>query len=65
MTHHHGCDLRKGRVSIPGQIYLVTTVSYQRQPIFKIFYKRSLSYTFAKTRRTVKPDNISIIRSHA
>ena len=37
MTHHHGCDLRKGRVSIPGQIYLVTTVTYQRQPRFKKF----------------------------
>ena len=37
MTHHHGCDLRKGRVSIPGQVYLVTAVTYQRQPIFKKF----------------------------
>ena len=38
MTQHHGRDLRKGRVSILGQIYLVTTVTHQRQPIFTDFY---------------------------
>ncbi len=37
MILHHGCDLRKGRVSIPGQIYLVTTVTHQRQPTFTNF----------------------------
>ncbi|WP_447753059.1 REP-associated tyrosine transposase [Pseudomonas nicosulfuronedens] len=30
----HGKDLRNGRHSIPGQIYLVTTVANQREQIF-------------------------------
>jgi len=30
----HGCRLRKGRVSELDRIYLLTTVLYQRQPIF-------------------------------
>ena len=31
----HGCDLRKGRVSLPGYLYLITAVTRQRQPLFK------------------------------
>ena len=38
MKQHHGCDLRKGRASIQNQIYLITTVTQQRQPIFKDFH---------------------------
>jgi REP-associated tyrosine transposase len=38
MPHCHGQDLRKGRVSIPGQIYLVTTVTHKRQPLFHDFH---------------------------
>ncbi len=38
MAQHHGCDRRKGRVSIPGQIYLVTTVTQKRQAIFTDFH---------------------------
>ena len=38
MLKQHGRDLRKGRVSIPGQIYLITTVTHKRQPIFTDFY---------------------------
>ena len=50
MAQYHGCDLRKGRVSTPEQIYLVTTVTHLRQPIFKNFINarfvvRSLKYT--------------------
>ena len=30
----HGQDLRKGRVSLTGQIYLVTSVTLKRKPIF-------------------------------
>lgn len=30
----HGKDLRKGRISVPGQIYLVTAVTLVRKPIF-------------------------------
>jgi REP element-mobilizing transposase RayT len=36
-TSTHGRDLRKGRVSIPGQVYLVTAVTYKRKPFFKEF----------------------------
>jgi putative transposase len=28
-------DLRKGRVSIPGQIYFITTVTANREPLFR------------------------------
>ena len=34
MFHAHGRDLRKGRVSVPGQIYAVTTVTRGRYPFF-------------------------------
>ncbi len=33
----HGKDLRKGRVSVPGQIYFVTAVTKDRNPVFKNF----------------------------
>jgi putative transposase len=31
-------DLRKGRVSIPGQIYFITTVTADREPLFRCLY---------------------------
>lgn len=31
-------DLRKGRVSIPGQIYFITTVTADREPLFRSLY---------------------------
>lgn len=34
----HGGDLRKGRHSQPNQIYLLTSVSYQRHPVFADFH---------------------------
>ncbi|MGB5439455.1 MAG: transposase [Gammaproteobacteria bacterium] len=34
----HGCDLRRGRASLPGQLYLVTTVTNERRPIFNNFH---------------------------
>ncbi len=34
MTKNHGRDLRKGRVSIQKHIYLITTVTKKRKPIF-------------------------------
>ena len=37
MVQGHGCNLWKGRVSISRQIYLVTAVTHQRQPIFTDF----------------------------
>jgi REP element-mobilizing transposase RayT len=33
----HGRDLRKGRTSIPNQVYLVTTVTHARIPLFNNF----------------------------
>ena len=30
----HGKDLRKGRVSLPGRVYHVTTVTLDRKPVF-------------------------------
>ena len=30
----HGKDLRKGRVSLPGQAYHITTITLDRRPIF-------------------------------
>lgn len=38
MKEHHGRDLRRGRTSTSGQIYLVTTVTHQRQPVFSDFH---------------------------
>jgi len=28
-------ELHKGRASLPGQIYMITTVTHQRRPLFK------------------------------
>jgi len=33
-TRRHGKDLRKGRVSLPGQVYHITTVTFDREPVF-------------------------------
>ena len=35
---YHARDLRKGRHSVAGQIYLVTTVTHLRQPLFEDLY---------------------------
>ena len=43
MTHAHGGDLRRGRFSEAGRIYLVTTVTHERRPLFRDFtYARTL-----------------------
>ena len=34
MNTYHSKDLRKGRVSLPNQIYLVTSVTADRKPMF-------------------------------
>ncbi len=34
----HGANLRKGRFSEPGRIYLITTVTEDRQPLFYDIY---------------------------
>jgi len=39
----HSCSLRRGRYSIPNQIYLVTTVTVDRQPVFiNLFHGRKV-----------------------
>jgi putative transposase len=38
MNKPHGKNLRKGRVSIPNQTYLITTVTLQRTPLFQDIY---------------------------
>jgi REP element-mobilizing transposase RayT len=38
MTHFHGNKLRQGRHSNENQIYLITTVTHLRKPIFNDFY---------------------------
>ena len=34
----HGCDLRKGRWSETGRVYLITTVTERRRPVFRDFW---------------------------
>ena len=43
--HAHAHHLRKGRFSETGRIYLVTTVTHDRQPVFSEFYlaRRAIS----------------------
>jgi putative transposase len=31
----HGCDLRKGRWSETGRVYLITSVTHRREPVFR------------------------------
>lgn len=38
MQNLHGRNLRRGRRSEPGRVYLVTTVTHQRLPHFRDFY---------------------------
>ena len=64
----HGCDLRKGRVSIQNQVYLVTTVVRNRQPLLNRLYLgriivRALQYAAESGRATtlayvVMPDHV-------
>jgi putative transposase len=35
---HHGRDLRKGRHSQPGQVYLLTSVTHRRRPVLVDFH---------------------------
>ena len=38
----HGKDLRKGRVSLPGQVYHITAITLERQPVFSDFWSARL-----------------------
>ena len=62
MAQYHGCDLRKGRVSIPRQIYLITTVTHQRQPIFSDFHcARIVIKTIRYMEQTCEVDSLSFV----
>jgi len=41
-ARRHGKDLRKGRVSLPGQVYHITTVTHERAPVFLDLYSARL-----------------------
>ena len=45
----HGSALRKGRHSIPNQIYLVTTVTQNRLPVFADFHSARILVKVLKT----------------
>ncbi|AXM95970.1 REP-associated tyrosine transposase [Pseudomonas plecoglossicida] len=34
MPRPHGCMLRRARCSVPGRLYMLTTVTHQRRPLF-------------------------------
>jgi len=38
MTEPHGHMLRRARCSVPGRLYLLTTVTHQRRPLFHNLY---------------------------
>ncbi len=57
---HHGRNLRIGRYSIPGQIYLVTVVAYHRRAIFSDF-----SIGRIVIRELMQADNFGSTRTHA
>ena len=62
MAQHHGRDLRKGRASIPGQIYLITTVTHQRQPIFTDFHcARIVINTIRHMEQTCEIESLSFV----
>ncbi len=64
----HGRDLRKGRVSLAGHVYLATAVAYERRPLFldikagRIIVKRMMHSDRVKDTESwafvVMPDHI-------
>ncbi len=57
-----GCKLRKGRISIPGQIYLVTTVTRNRQSIFSDFaLGRLLVHEFMQSAASGRADTLAFV----
>jgi len=62
MAEKHGAALRKGRGSIPNQIYLVTTVTHQRHPYFTDFHcARALIKTLQHTAQICRADSLSFV----
>ncbi|NOQ90256.1 MAG: transposase [Gammaproteobacteria bacterium] len=59
---HRSCDLRKGRISIPEQIYLITTVTQNRQPIFTDFHcARTVIHSLKHTEQLHRATSLSFI----
>lgn len=57
-----GGNLRKGRVSIPGQIYLITTVTQYRNPVFTDFRAaRLLVQTLIAEQRRMTADTLAYV----
>ena len=58
----HGKDLRKGRVSATGQIYLVTTVTLDRRPFFADFqFGRILVNTMRQYAETGDVESLAFV----
>lgn len=49
-----GKDLRKGRYSVPNQIYLITTVTQDRVPVFGDFYAARILVNVLRTEYRLK-----------
>ena len=60
MHRAHGHDLRKGRYSAPGNCYLLTSVTYKRQPVFLDFLSARLCIQAMQYQQ-----NIGKVDSHA
>ena len=64
----HGKNLRKGRVSLPGNVYLVTAVTASRKPVFasfsaarlavRCFHDQDVAYHAQTCAFVVMPDHI-------
>ena len=48
----HGKDLRKGRVSLPGQAYHITTITLDRRPVFSDFRSARLMINALRAAQT-------------
>lgn len=58
----HSKDLRKGRHSMPGQIYLITTVTENRQPVFQDFNAaRSLILLLRNEQQLGRADTLAFV----
>ncbi|PNU18566.1 transposase [Geothermobacter hydrogeniphilus] len=58
----HGGNLRKGRVSIPGQTYLVTAVTRGRSKVFTNFdHARTLILTMQRSEREGRVESLAFV----
>jgi len=58
----HSKDLRKGRYSEPNQVYLITTVTQQRDPVFHDFTAARILINTIKTEQTLnRADTLAFV----